>query len=230
MTPSRTPSQNPPRPHAPAGTGSPPQGPQSPQEPNPDQTPSRTPRSAEGRSQSSSAASSAARSFISDPGPAFDPKAAPAAPEVEEPELELEEWDEQRVRELLTLQGEITHAVLKVGDRDEETWKHTKRDLDTIAPPLTRIMNRYDVTRAAAAAGDEILLVTAVGRYGFTNYTKRRRLIRDQAPAGPQPVWGAGAPEETGPEHDEEYSRVHAVHFEAPMTEPPPAITPGRKR
>jgi hypothetical protein len=93
---------------------------------------------------------------------------------------------------------------------------------------MTRILNRYDVTRAAAAAGDEILLVTAVGRYGFTNYAKRRRYLKAQQPQGPQPVTGAEAPEESGPEVDEEYQRVHAMPFE--VTEPPPAITPGRKR
>lgn len=229
MTPSQTPSRS--RPHGPAGTGSPPPSPSpEPRSPSPETTPSpSTSHGAEGRSRSSSAGSSA-HSFVSDPGPTFDPKAAPEAPEVEEPELEIDEWDEQRVRELLNLQGEITHAALRVGPDDEDTWKHTRRDLDTIAPPLTRILNRYDVTRAAAAAGDEILLVTAVGRYGFTNYTKRRRLLKAQQPQGPQPVSGAEAPEDTGPEADEEYQRVHAVHFDVPQTEPPPAITPGRHR
>lgn len=229
MTPSPTKPPSPPR-HAPAGTGSPPpQTPSPARSPDATQTPPRSRNGAEARSQSSSAASSAT-SFVSDPGPAFDPKAAPEAPVVEEPELELDEWDEQRIRELLTLQGEITHAFLKVGPEDTETWKQTKRDLDTIAPPMTRILNRYDVTRAAAAAGDEILLVTAVGRYGFTNYTKRRRLLKAQQPDGPQPVTGVEAPEDSGPESDPEWERVHGMRFEGPMTEPPPAITPGRKR
>lgn len=225
MTP--PPSRSPSPPHAPPGSPSPPPSP--PQSPETTPSPRRSRNGAEGRSQSSSAASSAPSGFVADPGPAFDPKASPEAPLVEEPELEVEEWDEKRVRELLVLQGEITHAALKVGADDEETWKHTRRDLDSIAPPLSRILNRYDVTRAAAAAGDEILLVTAVSRYGISNYTKRRRYLKAQQPEGPQPVTGVDAPEETGPESDPEYERVHALHFEAPM-EPPPNITPGRKR
>ena len=131
-------------------------------------------------------------------------------------------WDEPRIRELLTLQGEITHAALRVSDQDTETWKHTERDLKAIAPPLTRILNRYDVTRAAAAAGDEILLVTAVTRYGWTNYGRRRRLLALQAAQEPQPITGVDAPPESGPDADEDWQRVN----NDPMFTAPPDITP----
>jgi hypothetical protein len=175
----------------------------------------------------SSGAGSPDADFVADPGPAFDPKRAPAAPDVDaldENAAGEEQWDEERIREFLVLQGETTHWLLQVSDQDEDTWLHTDRDLRAIAPPLTRILNRYDVTRAAAAAGDEILLVSAVSRYGLRNYSKRRRYLRAVAEQGPQPVTGVPAPEGTGPEHDAEYQRVHLVDPE--LAEAPPAITP----
>ncbi len=163
----------------------------------------------------SSTGSSDGSEFLSDPGPAFDPERSPAAPEPEPDERELDEgWDEARIREFLTLQGEITHAVLRVGKDDDETWIHTESDLKTIAPPLTRILNRYDVTRAAAAAGDEALLAAAVARYGTRNYTKRRRMLAELRAQEPQPITGVPAPEGSVPEeHDE-------------LIDAPPAITP----
>ena len=159
--------------------------------------------------------------FLADPGPEFDPKRAPAAPEVEPELVAVEEWEEKQVRELLTLQGEIAHAFLSAGEDDKDTWIHTERDLNAIAPPLTRIMNRYDAMRAAAAAGDEILLASAVSRYGARNYIKRRRYIAAIRAAEPQPITGVDAPPESGPESDEDWQRTHDPMFDAP-----PAIVP----
>jgi hypothetical protein len=88
--------------------------------------------------------------------------------------------------------GEIAHAGLRVGDDDKETCKATDEDLDRIAPPLTRILNRYDATRAAAVAGDEGLVIVGLGAYVGRNYTRRRRLIAARNAAGPQPITGRG--------------------------------------
>lgn len=121
---------------------------------------------------------------------------------------------------MLTLQGSVMHAVLRVGPEDTETWKHTEEDLASIAPPMTRIFNRYNVTRAAAAAGDEILLGAAITRYAARNYTTRRRLLaarQEQA----RPITGVEAEPGTGPDSDEEWQRVND-----PFTVAPPAITP----
>lgn len=177
-------------------------------------------------SESSGTGSWGASSFVSDAGPAFDPKTAPAAPE---PDADLreegalfEEWDEGRIREFLELQGEVMHAILAVDELDEDTWIHTEKDMRAIAPPLTRILNRYDVTRAAAAAGDEILLASAVARYGSRNYIRRRRHLARIAAAGPQPVTGVAAPEGTGPEDDETWRG----NDEPLAVVAPPALTP----
>jgi hypothetical protein len=207
----------------------PPQPPGSPDSDPPDQQPLDQPDSRDrsrrrnGADSAGFSTGSSAASFIADPGPAFDKKRAPAPP-VETVEAELAEladqWDEPRIREILTLQGEITHGLLHVVDDDDvdDTWLHTERDLRAIAPPLTRILNRYDVTRAAAAAGDEALLAAAVIRYGTRNFAKRRRLLAAIANQEPQPVTGREAPPESGPEHDEQWQRVRQ--------EAPPALTP----
>lgn len=158
--------------------------------------------------------------FLSDPGPAFDPKNAPESPALEpEPALaaELEGWQESTIRSLLKTQGNVTHHFLKVGDDDTESWKQTEDDLAAMAPPLTRILNRYDATRAAAAAGDEIALAAALTAYGARNYTRRRRLLMALQDAGPVPITGVPADPGVGPDFDAEYQRTR---------EPPPALRP----
>ncbi len=196
--------------------------PKPPQQPNPSPSPEQPPSTSPPTSPAavSGRASSAGSEFFADTGPAFDPSRAPEAPGVEEDELApelLEGWREDTVRSLLVTQGNVTHALLKVGAEDAETWKQTEDDLHAIAPPMTRLLNRYDATRAAAAAGDEIALGAALVAYGTKNYTRRRRLLAAIAAQGPQPVTGVAADPDTGPEQDEEYQRVHMA---------PPALTP----
>lgn len=178
--------------------------------------------SAADSSASSRAGSSGSAAFIADAGPAFDPKQAPAAPVIDEPELPLEEWSEEQIEEFFMLGGETLHMFLRVGADDRETFIPTERDVKAIVPPATRIANRYDAIRAAAAAGDEILLATALSRYAIRNYARRRRLLAAQAEQAPAPITGAAAPPETGPEHDPEWQRVHAD----PLLTAPPDITP----
>lgn len=155
--------------------------------------------------------------FVADPGPAFDPEQAPEAPALElqdELAIELQEgWQEETIRSLLVTQGNVTHALLRVGPDDGDTWQHTQDDLRAIAPPLCRILNRYDATRAAAAAGDEIALAAAVAAYGARNYTRRRRLLAAIAAQEPVPITGVAADPDLHPEFHE-------------IFEGPPALRP----
>lgn len=105
-----------------------------------------------------------------------------------------------------------------------ELWLHTDQDLRAIAPPLTRILNRYDVTRAAAAAGDEALLAAAILRYGSRNVIRTNRALHRKRTLPPEPVSGVAAEPDTGPEHDPEWQRTHA---EDPFAGPP-NLTPRR--
>lgn len=190
--------------------------------PPPSETPSPTTTSSStspSPSAGDSSAASSAEEFLADPGPAFDPKQAPEAPalEPEDEPLVAEGWQEETIRSLLVTQGNVTHMVFNAGPEDTDTWKHTQDDLRAIAPPLTRILNRYDASRAAAAAGDEIALIAGLAAYGGRNYTKRKRLLAAQRAAEPQPITGVAADPDVGPEFDPEYQRIH---------EPPPALVP----
>jgi hypothetical protein len=127
--------------------------------------------------------------LVSDPGPAprlraVDPAAggpepleAPAAysDPVDAGDLELLGWDEARVRALLVPMGFGLHYVGGAGH--PEAFKMTDDDLEAIAPPLTRILNRYPVTRAAAAGGDELALAVGVGMYGLRSIRQRGQII-----------------------------------------------------
>lgn len=187
-----------------------PQPPSPPQSPSPGPTrPTTTVAASDGAERSGSSRADSSADWIADAGPAFDPRAAPAPPTVELDEPEPDGWDVERIREGLELAGETAHWLFNGGPEDEETWLMTQQDLRAIAPPLTRVLNRYDATRAAAAAGDEALLTAALVRYGARNYTRRRYHIRQTQAAGPRPVTGVPAPAGTGPESDPEWQRVH---------------------
>jgi hypothetical protein len=136
--------------------------------------------------------------FFEEPGPEFDPDAGPTDPTFSEDEDPLVEegWKESTIKELLATQGELVHFLLRVGDDelDPDSWKHTQEDLRRIAPPLTRMLNRYDVTKAAAVAGDEASLAAALAAYGGKNYIQRRRLLAQLAAhQQPRPVTGVAA-------------------------------------
>ena len=106
---------------------------------------------AEGAEEASSTASAKGSSggspFVAEPGPGFDPAAAPPGPEPGAgdgaslhalPNLDLE-WDEDVVRTLLTAQGELTHGAIGLAEQD---WCHTKADLAAIAARITRRSRR----------------------------------------------------------------------------------------
>jgi hypothetical protein len=204
-------------------------GPTRPSPPTPGPTPIR-PQQEAGHSQPSPTGSSAGFDFVTDPGPAFDPEAGPAEPELETIDrLEDLGWEEATIREALSTQGELLHELarwrLALDEEEaEDVWMHTDRDLRAIAPPLTRILNRYDVTRAAAVAGDEALLAAGIARYGARNVIKTRRLLAMQrARVQEVPSSGRAAEPGTGPEHDEDWQRVHDND---PLGGAPPALRP----
>lgn len=99
------------------------------------------------------------------------PEPEPVAPDLD-PDVR---WEEAQVRTLLKIQGGALHMLLSGGH--PEAWKYTKDDLSDIAGPLTRIANRYPLSRAAAAAGDELALVAALGKYGIRSMVQRGQAI-----------------------------------------------------
>ncbi|MTD43844.1 hypothetical protein GKE82_05875 [Conexibacter sp. W3-3-2] len=81
----------------------------------------------------------------------------------------------------------MTHTLVGVGDTD---WVHTEADLSAIAPPLTRILNRYPATAAAAVMGDEVMLITGVGGYAVRSYLERKATLAARAAAPAEPLAG----------------------------------------
>jgi hypothetical protein len=171
--------------------------------PNPE--PASPPPSPESAPPPSGAASSAASSrasqsesgFVADAGPEFDPDAAGAEmPEPPAPAGEpaaLIEWEEDTIKALLTLKGRGIHAMIGVAEQD---WRYTELDLAAIAPPLTRICNRYEPIQRFAKYSDPLTLAFALGAYGVRSLEERQVMIAAMqgeegtvpiAPAGPEP-------------------------------------------
>lgn len=199
--------------------------------PGPSPSPSETPNPSPGPAPSagSSTGSSAGR-FAVDPGPAFDagdrPQTEPApAPEPEAAPADVDLWDERRVRALLTAKGAVLHGLVAV-DKGSTEWSYTEADLAAIAPPLTAILNRYEPTRAAAHAGDELALVVGLAGYAGRSIRERREALAQLADVEPEPI--TGVPAEHGPADDPDWQRQHGAPIPDPDSEPAPLGRPGR--
>ena len=164
--------------------------------------------------------------FVEDPGPGFDQEAAAAGADDVRAQHEAEaraagveaftlpEVEEEKVRTVLFNVGDGVHAIAGVGDYD---WVMTQRDLDRIAPPLTRILNRYDAAKVAAGYSDELAVLIGAGLYGWRSMLERvavtRAEERNQASEGPS---RAPRPEPPAP----------ASSRPAPAAEPPSSPAP----
>lgn len=114
--------------------------------------------------------------YVADPGPGFDPEAQPpaelaAAADVPESSEAFEvKWEEEQIRGWLLNVGGVGHQAFGIAEHD---WEMTEQDLERIAPPLTRIANRYDVSRAAAAYSDPAAVAIGFGMYGWRSAVER---------------------------------------------------------
>lgn len=146
--------------------------------PSPQDPPSSRPAEEEAASSTaSSAASNGAGAFFADAGPAFDADSAAdqAPPVADEVPSELA-WGPETVEGLLVAQGQVMHTAIGKAEQD---WVYTRDELRAIAPPLTRILNRYDATRAAAASGDELALLIGLTGYVGRSVGERRRALAE---------------------------------------------------
>jgi hypothetical protein len=124
-----------------------------------------------------------AGSFIEDAGPEFDPEAAaeemPPPPTAADRSLEaMVQWEEDTIAALLSLKGRGLHAAIGV---TEEDWRYTELDLAAIAPPLTRICNRYEPIQRLAKYSDPMTLAFALGAYGVRSLEERQAELKRRA-------------------------------------------------
>lgn len=125
---------------------------------------------------------------IGDAGPEFDPEAAAGQPQVLQPDEVLEPeqlWDPDTIESILRLKGRALHSVIGVA---EEDWLYTELDLQAIAPPLQRILNRYEPTRALAKHADPLVVGVAFLGYGVRSLEERAAVLRELADDGLEPI------------------------------------------
>lgn len=152
--------------------------PKEPSEPSPSPASAPPPSEADSSPASGRASQSEPGGFIADAGPAFDPEAAgaempPPAPTAEP--AELVQWEERTIEALLGLKGRALHAAAGVAEQD---WRYTEVDLAAIAPPLTRICNRYEPIQRLAKYSDPMTLAFALGAYGVRSLEERQAELR----------------------------------------------------
>jgi hypothetical protein len=216
-----------------------------PQGPSPN-NPSPTPSPSKPAGDSSPASEKASHSdrvpaFIGDAGPEFNSEEATPPPQAvreEIPQL-LPEWEEDTVRALLTLKGRAIHAGIGVAEQD---WRYTELDLAAIAPPLTRIANRYEPVARLAKHADPLILLFAFGGYGVRSLEERAAIITQLAEEsdvseieGLSPDEAEGLARQEAPMPSTAHrtvtpypTSVQPATPAAPMQEPPPAAAPPR--
>ena len=180
-----------------------PPSPTPPPDPSPQSpSPSDAPASSNG-SQTGSSRASAPAGFVADPG-SFDPGRAAERGERVAQEMPAQEpaeivpyieWDRDQVRDFLVAQGAAVHAV---AGKSENDWVYTEAELVALSGPLTRVLNRYDVTRAAAGAGDELALALGFGAYAGRSWQERMQALRELEAQPEVPVSGV-APDDPAP-------------------------------
>jgi hypothetical protein len=168
-------------------------------DPNPDPQDDQQLESDEEASEPSLTGSSAATSFISEPGPEFDPEQAQQDAAARDGDRAFAvspggetginiEWHPDTIKAILTAKGSALHSVLGKSDQD---WIYTRDELGAIAPALTRILNRYDATRVAASSGDELAVILGLSGYTMRSLGERKAALdagrqdQDEPPLDP---------------------------------------------
>lgn len=131
--------------------------------------------------------------FVGDPGPQFEPSEAEAQPGATVHELHAVApgFDPQKVRSVLTAQGQMTHDAIGVSEDD---WLWRRSELDSISEPMAAILNKYPMGRAIGAVSDELTVGAVMFSYSARSIKDRliyeRRKKAAQQAAGPRPVTG----------------------------------------
>lgn len=134
--------------------------------------------------------------YLEETGPGVTelPEVQPTAPETQQELtqslLELPGWTEESVATFVQGAGAGIHLLIGQTDQD---WLMTKKDLQRIVPPLTRICNRWEPAVRLSPYADPLLVAHGFALYGWRSALEAKRAQRDRAQAE------AGPGYETGP-------------------------------
>jgi hypothetical protein len=87
-------------------------------------------------------------------------------------------WEQGTVEQFLRGTGAGIHMLIGASERD---WLMTEKDLERIAPPLTRICNRWEPALRLSPIADPLLVAHGFALYGWRSALERQRALRDQA-------------------------------------------------
>jgi hypothetical protein len=104
-----------------------------------------------------------------------DAEQPPSAAGEVEPPLQIG-WDEKTVATFLQGTGAGVHMLI---GQTEEDWLMTSKDLERIAPPLTRICNRWEPALRLAPVADPLLVAHGFALYGWRSALEMKRAQRD---------------------------------------------------
>lgn len=94
-------------------------------------------------------------------------------------------WEEDTVREFLLGAGAGLHLMLSDAEA-ERSWLMTQEDLRRIAPPLTRIANRWEPALRLSPYADPFLVAKGLALYGWRSALEDARARRDRQLTGAQ--------------------------------------------
>lgn len=100
------------------------------------------------------------------------------APAFEEPPPVPLEWNPEKAETVLRGLGLLFHQLDPLGSspHGDDLWKMTEDDLRAIAPPASRIANRYSTARAVAGYSDEAGVLLGSAPYVKRNLAQRGRV------------------------------------------------------
>lgn len=89
------------------------------------------------------------------------------------------EWTPERAGALVRAGGFLLHTAdgLTREPEGSDLWRATEADVDAIAPPLSRILNRYAPARRLAGVSDEAELALGLMAYARKNLADRGRVV-----------------------------------------------------
>jgi hypothetical protein len=128
------------------------------------------------------------------------------------PELRLYPgWELGTVEQFLKGTGAGLHFMIGAAEND---WRMTEEDLERMAPPLTRIMNRWEPALRLSPVADPMLFAHGAFLYAWRSMLERKRANYDAereeqqgpavgyeraAPAGPESNGASAAAEDEQP-------------------------------